>query len=133
MRTLGSVVARDFMETQIVTFTADMEVMTAINELVKNGISGAPVLDAEGNIVGVLSEKDCLKVALTAGYEGVPAGIVSEYMTHDVIAVEPDTPILEIASRFLDSSIKRYPVLKNGKLVGQISRADVLRAINEIC
>lgn len=133
MRTLGSVVARDYMETQVVTFTPDMEVMTAINDLVKHGISGAPVLDSNGNIVGVLSEKDCLKVALTAGYEGVPAGIVSEYMTHSVIAVEPETPILEIASRFLDSAIKRYPVVKNGKLVGQISRADVLRAINEIC
>ena len=133
MRTLGSVVARDYMETQVVTFTPDMEVMTAINDLVKHGISGAPVLDGNGNVVGVLSEKDCLKVALTAGYEGVPAGIVSEYMTHGVISVEPETPILEIASRFLDSAIKRYPVVKNGKLVGQISRADVLRAINEIC
>jgi CBS domain-containing protein len=133
MRTLGSVVARDYMETQVVTFTPDMEVMTAINDLVKHNISGAPVLDADGKVVGVLSEKDCLKVALTAGYEGVPAGIVSEYMTHNAITVEPDTPILEIASRFLDSAIKRYPVVKNGKLVGQISRADVLRAINEIC
>ncbi|TXH05579.1 MAG: CBS domain-containing protein [Nevskiaceae bacterium] len=133
MRTLGSVVARDYMETQVVTFTPDMEVMTAINELVKHGISGAPVLDEQGQLVGVLSEKDCLKVALTAGYEGVPAGVVREYMTPKVLAVEPETPILEIASRFLDSPVKRYPVVKNGKLVGQISRADVLRAINEIC
>jgi len=133
MRTLGSVVVRDYMQTQVVTFTPDMEVMTAINELVKHRISGAPVLDADGNLVGVLSEKDCLKVALTAGYEGVPAGIVAEYMTHNAVTVTPDTPILEIASRFLDSAVKRYPVVKSGKLVGQISRADVLRAINEIC
>jgi CBS domain-containing protein len=133
MRTLGSVVVRDYMQTQVVTFTPDMEVMTAINDLVKHRISGAPVLDADGNLVGVLSEKDCLKVALTAGYEGVPAGIVAEYMTANAQTAAPDTPILEIASRFLDSAVKRYPVVKSGKLVGQISRADVLRAINEIC
>ncbi len=133
MRTLGSVVVRDYMQTQVVSFTPDMEVMTAINELVKHRISGAPVLDPDGNLVGVLSEKDCLKVALTAGYEGVPAGIVAEYMTSNAVTVAPDTPILEIASRFLDSAVKRYPVIKSGKLVGQISRADVLRAINEIC
>jgi CBS domain-containing protein len=133
MRTLGSVVVRDFMATQIVTFTPDMEVMTAINELVKHSISGAPVLDEKGKLVGVLSEKDCLKVALTAGYEGVPAGLVSEFMTRTPITVEPDMPIMEIAGQFLDSTYKRYPVVKNGKLVGQISRRDVLRAINEIC
>ena len=133
MRTLGSVVVRDYMQTQVVTFTPDMEVMTAINELVKHRISGAPVLDADGNLVGVLSEKDCLKVALTAGYEGVPAGVVAEFMTANAVTVAPDMPILEIASRFLDSAVKRFPVVKSGKLVGQISRADVLRAINEIC
>jgi CBS domain-containing protein len=133
MRTLGSVVVRDFMATQIVTFTPDMEVMTAINDLVKHNISGAPVLDENGKLIGVLSEKDCLKVALTAGYEGVPAGLVSEFMTRTPITVEPDMPIMEIAGQFLDSSYKRYPVVKNGKLVGQISRRDVLRAINEIC
>lgn len=133
MRTLGSVVVRDYMQTQVVTFTPDMEVMTAINELVKHRISGAPVLDPDGNLVGVLSEKDCLKVALTAGYEGVPAGVVAEYMTSNAVTVAPDMPILEIASRFLDSPVKRFPVVKSGKLVGQISRADVLRAINEIC
>lgn len=133
MRTLGTVVVRDYMQTQVVTFTPDMEVMTAINELVKHRISGAPVLDADGNLVGVLSEKDCLKVALTAGYEGVPAGVVAEYMTTNAVTVPPDMPILEIASRFLDSPVKRFPVVKSGKLVGQISRADVLRAINEIC
>jgi CBS domain-containing protein len=133
MRTLGSVVVRDFMATQVVTFTPDMEVMTAINDLVKHNISGAPVLDGNGKLVGVLSEKDCLKVALTAGYEGVPAGLVSEFMTRTPITVEPDMPIMEIAGQFLDSTYKRYPVVKNGKLVGQISRRDVLRAINEIC
>ncbi|MGH8455856.1 MAG: CBS domain-containing protein [Stenotrophobium sp.] len=133
MSALASISAKDYMSTELVTFTPDMEVMTAINTLVKHRLSGAPVLDAKGHMVGLLSERDCLKVALTAGYEGVPGGVVSEYMTHSAATVEADTSLLEIASRFLDSPYKRFPVMKNGKLVGQISRSDVLRAINELC
>lgn len=132
MATLASITTKDYMSSKLVTFTPDMEVMTAINQLVKNHLSGAPVVDADGNLIGVLSEKDCLKVAISAGYEGVPGGLVSEYMTHGANSVESDTPMLEVASRFLDSPFKRFPVVDNGRLVGQISRSDVLRAINDV-
>lgn len=132
MATLASIAAKDYMTTKLVTFTPDMEVMTAIHQLVKNHLSGAPVVDAAGKLIGVLSERDCLKVALAAGYEGVPGGQVSEYMTHEVSTVEPDTPMLEVASRFLGSPAKRFPVIKDGALVGQISRSDVMRAINDV-
>ena len=120
------------MTTDMLTFAPDMEVMSAINKLVKHRLSGAPVVDAQGKLIGVLSEKDCLKVAISAGYEGVQAGVVSEFMTHGANSVEPDTPMLEVASRFLDSQFKRFPVVKAGRLVGQISRSDVLRAINDV-
>lgn len=133
MSALDSITAGEYMTAELITFTADMEVMTAINALVRHGVSGAPVLDEAGQIIGLLSEKDCLQVCLTAGYEGVPAGVVGEYMTRAVMTVTPETTLLEIASRFLDSPFKRFPVVQDGRLVGQISRSDVLRAINEHC
>ena len=133
MSRLDNVTAKDYMSTELLTFTPDMELMTAINLLAKRRISGAPVLDASGKVVGLLSEKDCLKVCIAAGYEGVPGGLVQEYMSSKVVTVDVDTTLLEVASMFVGSPYKRYPVMRGGKLVGQISRSDVLRAINDLC
>ena len=131
MATLDSVAVRDYMSTQLLTFTPDMEVETAIDLLIKNRHSGGAVLEG-GKLVGLLSEKDCLKVALVAGYEGTSAGLVREYMTTKLNALDPEMSILEVAGKFLDSPYKRFPVVKDGKLVGQISRSDVLRAIRAV-
>ncbi len=133
MSRLDNVTAKDYMSTELLTFTPDMELMTAINLLAKRRISGAPVLDGSGKVVGLLSEKDCLKVCIAAGYEGVPSGMVQEYMSSKVVTVDVDTSLLEVASMFVGSPYKRYPVMRDGKLVGQISRSDVLRAINDLC
>lgn len=123
---------RDYMATNLVTFKRDTEVLTAIHLLLKHRISGAPVLDDSGALVGMLSEKDCLKVAVVAGHEGVSAGLVGDYMTQELDTVEADAPLLEVANRFIDAPFKRFPVTEHGRLVGQISRADVLRAIDEL-
>jgi predicted transcriptional regulator len=90
------------------------------------------VVDAKGNVVGMLSEKDLLKIAVVANYEDVSPGLVSDFMSRGVVTVEPDVGLLEIASRFIDAPFKRFVVTTNGKLVGQISRSDVLRAIDEL-
>lgn len=133
MPTLDSVRVRDYMTTELVTFAPDMEVMTAVNLLVRNGISGAPVVGREGRLVGVLSEKDCLNVGLIAAQEACAAGPVSQYMSTAVIVVEPDMNLTQLASMFLSQPYRRYPVVTEGVLVGQISRSDVLRAINDLC
>lgn len=133
MSKLDTVTVKDYMSGELVTFTPDTEVMTAVNELVKHKLSGAPVVDATGTIIGVLSEKDCLKVGIAASYEGVPGGLVKEYMTPKVVTVDIGTSLLEVAGMFVGSPYKRYPVLSGGQLVGQISRSDVLRAINDLC
>ena len=133
MSKLDTVTVKDYMSDKLITFTPDTEVMTAINQLVRNHLSGAPVVDENGNIVGVLSEKDCLKVGVTAGYEGVAAGLVREYMMSKVITVDVGASLLEVAGMFIGSPFKRYPVTAGGRLVGQISRSDVLRAINDLC
>lgn len=129
---LQEITAKQYMAASLVTFKPDLDVMTAIHRLLENGISGAPVIDNTGNIVGLLSEKDCIKVALTAGYHNQYSGTVSEFMTTSVVTVESDTSIMEIAKMFLNTPYKRFPVVEENRLIGQISRRDVLRAVREI-
>lgn len=133
MKTLDSLTVKDYMSTNLLTFTPDTEMMTVINTLVKNRVSGGPVVDGTGKVIGFISEKDCIKVGVTAGYEGVPAGTVAEFMMNGAVYVSPDMPMLELAGRFLNTAFKRFPVVDaTGVLVGQISRLDVLRAINDV-
>jgi len=133
MATLDTVHVRDYMTTELVTFTPDMEVMAAINQLVKHGIAGAPVVDAQGTLIGMLSERDCLNVGLIAAQDSCVAGPVRQFMSINTVTVAPDTNLTQLASMFLSKSYRRYPVIEDGKLVGQISRSDVLRAINNLC
>ena len=120
------------MATNLSTFTPETPISEAIQFLNTHKISGAPVIDGQGCLVGMLSEKDCLKVALQSSYyEDWVGGAVSEYMTSDVETVEDSASVVDLAEKFLDSSYKRFPVLnEDGSLVGQISRSDVLRALD---
>lgn len=129
---LKSLKVSDYMAASLVTFSPDMEMREAIIQLVEKRISGAPVVDNHGNLVGVLSEQDCMKVALSAGYHEDFGGLVKEYMSPKVTTIDSDTSILKLAQLFIDSPFRRYPVLQNGRLVGQISRRDVLRALKSI-
>ncbi|WP_420464656.1 CBS domain-containing protein [Panacagrimonas sp.] len=133
MSKLDAVSVRDYMTTQLVTLSPQMEVMAAINQLVKNRISGAPVLDADGQLVGMLSEMDCMQVGLIAAEDTCVAGPVQQFMKTSVVAVSPDDSLTQLAQMFLSKPYRRFPVLEGGKLVGQISRSDVLRAINAMC
>ncbi len=126
---LKSALVKDYMTGKLVTFSPETDVLDAIHELVRHRIAGAPVVDDNGNLIGMLSELDCLKVALTAGYHGEYGGPVSEFMTPNPKTVEADMSIVDLAERFLESRFRRYPVVKDNRLVGQISRRDVLRAL----
>jgi CBS domain-containing protein len=124
--------ARDYMSRHLITLTPDMEILHAIGILVERQISGAPVLDHTGNLVGMLSEKDCLRIALSAGYYGEWGGRVAEYMHSPVATIDADMPIIEVAQLFAEREYRRYPVLEDARLVGQLSRSDVLRALQHL-
>ncbi len=127
-----SVSVQDYMAHHLVTFTPDMDLQTAVDLLLEKGISGAPVIDKLGNIVGILSERDCLKVTLNASYHGEKIGKVADFMATDVKTIDADTSILEVAKLFLANPYRRYPVMDENRLVGQISRRDVLRALQRL-
>lgn len=133
MATLDSVRVRDYMSTRLVSFHPDMEVMQAVHTLVEKGISGAPVLDQDGRLVGMLSQRDCLSIALIAAQDTCVAGPVAQFMSTNPVTVDPDTNLTQLASMFTTAPFRRYPVVENGKVVGQISRSDVLRAISAMC
>ena len=126
---IHSIVVKDYMSASLVTFSPDMDVMNAIDILVSHRISGAPVVDERGNLVGLLSEKDCMKVAVQAGYYEELGGRVADYMTREVITVESESSVLDVAKLFMQSGPRRYPVVEDNRLVGQISRRDVLKAL----
>ena len=127
--TIKSCVVKDYMARTLVTFKPDTEVLDAIHELVKHRIAGAPVVDDEGNLVGMLSELDCMKVALNAGYHGTSGGPVSDFMSDGVETIDAEMSIIDLAQQFINTRYRRFPVLMGTRLVGQISRRDVLRAL----
>lgn len=127
-----SATARDYMSAKLITLTPEMDIHRAMKRLLKNRISGAPVVDDEGALAGVLSKKDCLKVVFNASYHKEWGGRVADYMSREVQTVEAETDIVEVAERFLQGPFRRFPVMAGGRLVGQISRHDVLRALDEL-
>lgn len=126
---LKSTMVKDYMSKTLVTFKPEMSVLDAVHKLVEHRIAGAPVVDDAGNLIGMLSELDCLKVVLQAGYHGDYGGPVRDFMTGHVETVNAEMSIIDLAQRFLDSRYRRFPVTDKNRLVGQISRRDVLRAL----
>ncbi|NQU56883.1 MAG: CBS domain-containing protein [Rhodospirillales bacterium] len=128
----GKVTARDYMTRKLVTFTPEMDIHRAIKLLLDKRVSGGPVLDDKGGIVGILSIKDCLKIAFDASYHQEPGGKVEEFMSEAVETIDAGTAIVEVADTFKKSRFRRFPVVEDGRLVGQISRYDVLKALEDL-
>ncbi len=124
--------AHDIMTPEVVTVSPEIPVHEAIQLLLRAGISGAPVQEAGGAVVGVLSGKDCLRVLAAESFFDNLAGKVSEFMTSPVDTVTPETDIFSIAGKFLAKPYRRLPVLDGSRLVGIVAREDVLRGIQRM-
>jgi predicted transcriptional regulator len=122
--------AHELMIAKVVTLSTKMDVFDAIGVLLKNKISGAPVVDAQGHYVGVFSERNCLSMLVNAAYEQLPTSELSAFVTKDARTIEESTDVLAIAQIFLSDNCRRLPVLRKGELVGQVSRRDVLKVIH---
>jgi CBS domain-containing protein len=119
------------MSKNVVTLAPELEILQAVHELIEHDISGAPVLDKHGRLVGVLSERDCMQVAMQGDYHGMPAGLVKDYMSSNPQWISPEQSILTLADLFIKGRFHRYPVVDNGRLVGVISRRDVMKAMGK--
>lgn len=124
-----SVKVRDYMNREAITLSPDTNLFKAVDVLVINGVSGAPVVDAQGNLVGMLSESDCLRGILNEAYFEETCGTVKSLMSEAVETIDADADILKAAAHFVERGRRRLPVTEQGSLVGQISRRDLLRAL----
>jgi CBS domain-containing protein len=114
------------MTSPVVTVSGEKSLVDAIRLLLRFHISGLPVVDAEGRLEGILSELDILNFALS-GNAGVT--LVSEVMSKDIVAFPPETGIEQAINIFAEKRIRRVPVVSGGKVVGIVSRRDILREI----
>ncbi|HIC39616.1 MAG TPA: CBS domain-containing protein [Candidatus Marinimicrobia bacterium] len=124
--------AADIMTKKLITFTPDTQVLKAIDKLISYRISGAPVLDDNGNMIGMLSEIDCMQTFVQSAYHNEIGGLVKDFMSLEVKTITSFIGIVDLAEFFLETHFRRLPVVDNGKLVGQVSRRDVLRAIQKL-
>jgi predicted transcriptional regulator len=134
-RELKTASVKDYMARDLITFSPETEIGSVIETLLKHKISGAPVLNSNGEIVGVIDDKDCINTLIDSAYYNQPVsrGKVSSYMTNVFKRINVNADIADVANMFIRSNFKRLLVVDDhGKLQGSISRRDVLRAIKEM-
>ncbi len=125
--------AKKFMATRLITLTPEMDVFEAIGYLLKHRISGAPVIRPDRTFLGVFSEKTSMQVLVDSAYDQLPTSRVGAFMNTDSKRlISDDTDLLAVMKIFLDTPYRRLPVLRDGKLIGQVSRRDALRAQNHV-
>ena len=123
----------EFMDAVVPTLSPETQIMTAVDFLLRHRVTGAPVVDSDGKLLGIITETDLLRL-VTEGIQGQPPteATVAEYMTTDVVTVRPTVDIYYVAGIFLKNKFRRLPVVKDGKIVGAITRYDLLRVIRTL-
>lgn len=124
--------AKEIMTTKLITLKPDTDVFDGIATLIKNKVSGAPVVDDDNNLLGIFSEQSCLEVLIDAAYEGLPTNQIKAFMNPTPETISEDTGLLTMAQIFINKRTRRLPVLRDGKVVGQVSRRDLIRAAASI-
>ena len=121
---------KDYMTTSLITFKPDQSVQEVVEALIKYKISGGPVVNERNELVGIISEGDCLKQLSESRYYNMPLqhDNVEKRMAKNVETIDGNMDVFDAANKFLQSKIRRFPIVENGKLVGQISQKDILKA-----
>jgi len=120
---------RDIMRVKPLCLKPDTEITAALRQLLANDVSGAPVVDTNNNLIGILTHKDCIRAALDAHYHHDWGDSVSHYMSEPVETLDPQLALVNAAHFFTNTQYRQFPVVEDDQLVGQISRVDVLKAL----
>ena len=126
-----NILVSDYMTKKLVTFKPTDSLDHVINELIKYKISGGPVVNDKNELIGIISETDCIKHISESKYYNLPSdsdNTVAKKMIAEVDTINKNMDIFDAASKFIKSKRRRFPVVENGKLIGQISQKDVLKA-----
>ena len=124
-----SILVKDYMILQPPKVKCSTPISEVIDTLIKNNVSGAPVVDEVNTVIGYVSEQDCIHQVLVDSYHCELTTVVNDVMREDVVTVSPKDNIIDLANRMQDGKPKHFPVVEGGKLVGLIRRSDVLRAL----
>lgn len=124
----------DYMSTNLIVFTPEQSVLEVISILIKKKISGGPVVNGKNELVGIISEGDCMKQLSASRYYNQPMEDVKvkQHMATEVETIDGQMNVFDAADKFLNSRRRRFPILVDGKLVGLISQKDVLKAALEL-
>jgi CBS domain-containing protein len=127
--------AKELMNTSVITIGKDEDLCEALRMMALNNITGLPVVDDDGGLVGMITEKDILVLLYHSLDEPCldrEVGKVGEFMTRNVVCFQPDDNLSDVAECLSTNNFRRVPILDEGKLVGIISRRDVIRHIQDL-
>ena len=126
----------DVMQTNVITVERKTPILEAISTLLKYNFTGLPVVDKKGHVVGIITEKDVLALAMSIydkTYESNTAtACVEDFMTPDVVTVEVTETLKQVCSNLMKHPFRRVPIVSKGKLVGLVSRKDIISYIMNI-
>lgn len=125
------ILVSDYMTTKLITFKPDQSIHDVISTLTKYKISGGPVVNAKNELIGIISETDCIKHISESKYYNMPmdqSNTVEKNMVSEVETIDKNMNIFDAATKFITSKRRRFPIVENGKLIGQISQKDILKA-----
>ena len=120
----------DYMTKDLITFKPEQHVADVVEMLIRYKISGGPVVNENNELVGMISEGDCLKQISESRYYNMPMeqDLVESRMIRNVETIDGNMNVFDAANKFLESKRRRFPIVENGKLIGQISQKDILKA-----
>lgn len=121
---------KDYMSRDLIVFKPDQSIEEVVQALINFKISGGPVVNNNRELIGMISEGDCLKQISESRYYNMPMqqDKVENRMVKDVETIDGNMNIFDAANKFLSAKRRRFPIVEDGKLVGQISQKDVLKA-----
>lgn len=124
----------DYMTKNLITFKPEQTVLEVMNTLIRKKISGGPVVNDNYELVGIISEGDCIKEISNSRYHNLPMEEikVEDHMIKEVETIDGEMNLFDAAEKFLRDKRRRFPICEHGKLVGQISQKDVLKAALEL-
>ncbi len=128
---MHSILVKDYMDHNAHAILSTTNIKDAVEYMLKDGVIGLPVIDSDEQVVGYVSEQDCIKEMLNDAFFCEEPAEVTAVMKSEVVSVAPDTSIVEIAQSMVERRPKNYPVISDGRLVGVISRSHILKALLE--
>ncbi len=125
------ILVSDYMTTKLITFQPAQTIHDVIATLIKYKISGGPVVNDKNELIGIISETDCIKHISDSKYYNMPmdnSHSVENNMVSEVETIDKNMNVFDAATKFISSGRRRFPIIENGKLIGQISQKDILKA-----